>query len=571
MHRMFHRRALPWIGLFCILFAYVLSVLWLHPTNFFGLSEDDSIYFSSAKALAQGQGYILPSVPGALPATKYPILYPWILSLVWRWNPNFPANLAGAIAITVIFGLGYLTMVFLFLRSLKAFATAETLLLTAFCALHPLVLFYSASVLSDIPFAMLALSALVLADRAMQPGAGSASAAFCGLLGGLSILMRLFGLPIVLGIVIAALIRRTWRQLFIFVTSLTPFLAASAWRILFPAAAHSPASGASASSLGWSQSWAYYTNYLAIWKISVPNGHIFGKMVQNNALNIFSAPADFFLAPLFLRDTLVGHALVGIVAFTTLAGILRQARSRGWTPVHYALLPYSAVVLFWSFADANNRYFLPFWPLFVAGFLVELKHVIGMLRSVFFTKRPTFEKILAASLGALVFCLSAAVAVNYVSGTRRLLFLKSEERAALLRGRKGAYGWLSRFTPPGARVIAYDDPSVYLYTGRIAMRPIIFSTDALFAPERLNIAVDHMGDVARAIGAQYWLVADDDFDNEWPDATLRARAFTAALRLALSTVYTSPDGRVRIYSLSCLQQPEEPSCSSARHLLIPSE
>ena len=87
---------LVYLGLLLILVAYVVSVIRLHPTNFFGLFEDDSIYFSSAKALAQGQGYVLPSVPGTPPATKYPILYPLILSLVWRWNPSFPANLAGA-------------------------------------------------------------------------------------------------------------------------------------------------------------------------------------------------------------------------------------------------------------------------------------------------------------------------------------------------------------------------------------------------------------------------------------------------------------------------------------------
>src|SRR5713226_2532896 len=151
-----YRRALPWFGLFCILIVYAICVTRLKPANFFGRSEDDSIYFSSAQALAEGRGYILPSVPGTPPATKYPVLYPWILSLVWRLHPSFPANLSGAVAVSVIFGLGYLTLAFVFLRNLKILGNAETLFLTAFCALHPLVFFYGASVLSDIPFAMLA-------------------------------------------------------------------------------------------------------------------------------------------------------------------------------------------------------------------------------------------------------------------------------------------------------------------------------------------------------------------------------------------------------------------------------
>ena len=104
----------------------------LHPTNYFGLFEDDSIYFSSAKALAQGQGYVLPSLPGTPPATKYPILYPLILSLVWRWNLSFPQNLSAAVGITVAFGLAYITAGFFFLRRLRVFSDFEVVVLTAF-------------------------------------------------------------------------------------------------------------------------------------------------------------------------------------------------------------------------------------------------------------------------------------------------------------------------------------------------------------------------------------------------------------------------------------------------------
>src|SRR5271169_3028901 len=96
------RRALPWIGLSVILVTYVVTVIRLNPLDLFGIKQDDSLYFTSAEALANHRGYILPSVPGGPIATKYPILYPWILSWVWRWNPSFPANLNDAVALTVI-------------------------------------------------------------------------------------------------------------------------------------------------------------------------------------------------------------------------------------------------------------------------------------------------------------------------------------------------------------------------------------------------------------------------------------------------------------------------------------
>src|ERR1700751_30010 len=209
------RRILPWLGFVCISLIYVLAIVRLGPTNYFGMSEDDSIYLSSAKALAEGKGYILPSVPGTPPATKYPILYPWLLSWVWRWNPSFPANLAAAVAITVAFGLGYVGLTFLFLRRVKGIGQLEALFLTAFCALHPIVLLYSSSVLSDIPFAAMALGAMLIADGAIQGEGQGMAAAYSAVLVGLSMVLRVFRVPVAVGIFIAGVVRRAWRQLFI--------------------------------------------------------------------------------------------------------------------------------------------------------------------------------------------------------------------------------------------------------------------------------------------------------------------------------------------------------------------
>ena len=123
------RHALPWVGLSCILIVYLVSVFVINPLDLFGTTEDDAIYFSSAKALANHQGYILPSLPGGPIATKYPILYPWLLSWVWRWNPSFPSNVTDAVALTAAFGVIFLVSSFVFLRRLKGIGDAAALLL----------------------------------------------------------------------------------------------------------------------------------------------------------------------------------------------------------------------------------------------------------------------------------------------------------------------------------------------------------------------------------------------------------------------------------------------------------
>src|SRR5271163_3645988 len=225
MRQILDRRALPWLGLVFILIVYVISVVRLHPTNYFGLTQDDTIYFSSAKALADGHGYVLPSVPETPRATKSPFLYPWILSWVWRWNPSFPANVPDAVGVTVGFGCAFLTVAFLSFKQLNAFNDLEALLLTLFCALHPVVRVYSANVLSDIPFAAFALAVIVLSNRTLKHNSGVALAALCG---------------VAAGILIAMLLRRAWRKAAVFSACVAAFFATLAWRVLFTAPSQAP-------------------------------------------------------------------------------------------------------------------------------------------------------------------------------------------------------------------------------------------------------------------------------------------------------------------------------------------
>lgn len=59
-----------------------------------GSAQDDAIYMATAKAIADGRGYIHPELPSHPWQTKYPILYPLVLAAVWRAWPAFPDNVA---------------------------------------------------------------------------------------------------------------------------------------------------------------------------------------------------------------------------------------------------------------------------------------------------------------------------------------------------------------------------------------------------------------------------------------------------------------------------------------------
>jgi 4-amino-4-deoxy-L-arabinose transferase-like glycosyltransferase len=562
----FRGRAFPWTVLAVILICFVISILREHPTNYFGLTGDDAVYFSSAKALAQGQGYVLPNVPGAPPATKYPILYSWLLSWAWRVNGSFPANLREATAITVVFGLAFITLALVFLRRLAGIGNAESLFITAFCALHPRVIFFSGAVMSDIPFAVLALAAMLAADRAMHPQTKDTIAFSSGILAGLAMLMRLSGVAVVAGILVTAIARRAWRQLFVFCGSMVPFFAWIMWQQL--ELSKSRMAAFSGSSLGWTRMWAYYTSYVEFWRISVPDKSVFWTMLTNNLTQIVFGTSDYFLSPLLVGNTLASRALSAMVTAAIVAGLVRHAHREEWKVIHYVAPFYVAVIVLWNY-PITERNFILFLPLFSAGLWIEGKHLLRMLRGAFVGAVSPAEKVLAASIGLGVVALSGGMAWNYLTGARTVIARTGAYRVALRDEKREVYDWISHFTPSSARIIAYEDASAYLYTGRLAMPPVVFTTAELYEPARLEQTMDHMTDVARAIGAGYWIVSADDFDLEWSTARQKAHDRVAELGRTWPLAFRSRGGHVSIYSLQCLNDPNAAGCQSADRSIFP--
>ena len=544
------QRFLIWAGLACVLLVFVVLVVRIHPTNFFGLTEDDSIYFTSAKALAQGQGYTVPSVPGKPAATKYPILYPWMLSCVWRWNPSFPSNLRVAIGMSAAFGAIFLCLAFCFVRELKGFSDAEALIVTLICGMEPLFVLYSGSVLTEVPFAAFTLGALYLADEAMRPGGGS-KPLFCGALVGTASFIRVLGVPVAAGILCCGLVRKQYRACALFCASFLPFMCLLAWRIVFPAHLMQPVAASFRSNPAWQREWAYYTSYIADWRNDVPNLHIFWLMLKNHAIALMLGPSEFFVSLFTERGKQVSLTLAVIITAAVITGVIRQARQSEWKPIHFALPFYMGTIVLWSYLDAT-RFLVPFLPLFAAGLWFEGKFALRLAGKAAASGSAGGEKMAAATIALGVLFVAGGIGWHYYSAMKSIR-AKSFERAAFLESKKDAYEWLATQTGPGTRVIAYEDALLYLYTGRTAMRPTTFViADFLEAP-RMNKVMAEMGDVAPAIGAACWLVSDDDFSMESRTVTLPARAREKEIQLPSALAYRSPDGRVGVFCQRGLQ------------------
>jgi 4-amino-4-deoxy-L-arabinose transferase-like glycosyltransferase len=543
---------LLWIILSVIVLSYLCLVIRLHPTNFFGLSEDDTLYFSSARSIAEGHGYILPSVPGTPPATKYPILYPWILSWVWRWNSAFPGNLSAAVALNLVFGAAYLIAAFAFLRRLPGFSNTVALVLTAICAINPTVLFLSANLMSDIPFAALALGACVAASRANEKEAGPGATVFCGILTGLSILIRALGIPIAAGLFVAIALRSGWRKAATFAACVLPFMVALFSRsiLLVPKV---PLAAASSCSDSWRMTWLYYTSYAGFWRADVLSHGVFWQTVRNDFLAALVQPASYFVKASYLRAPVFALVLFVILSVIAIRGGARLVSSARWQPIHIALGFYLLPILAWNYG-VMDRFLLPFLPLIFAGVWSEFQHVVFQVRSA-----PRGKGRAEVAIVACFFCIAGAALLYGMgsswSGEIRDIASESESRAALLVEKREAYSWLKENSSPDARVLAYEDASLFLYSGRQAIRPVIFSAAGVNRPDVLNSELACITSSAQAIHAKYWVVSDDDFGSEWEPAKSRARAREQEIEQGLNPLFRSGQGRVRVYKLDSMGQP----------------
>jgi hypothetical protein len=527
----------------CALFAVAVAAI--HPTEFFGLSEDDSIYLSSARALANGHGYVLESVPGSPPATKYPIFYSWLLSRVWRWQPGFPANLNLALRLNVFFGFVYIVAAFFFLRSFEGLTDLERVLLVAFCGLHPVVVFHAANLLSDLPFAAVVLSALALYVGISRTDENGWMVLFCGFLGGAALALRTLGLPIVAGLMLGLVLQRRWRALGVFSLGAAPL--SCVWLSGIKLAHAQAAIGASVCSSVWRASWLYYTDYLGFWRADLLQNHVVWQSLKQSVLLLLLQPGSYLIAPTSLSGLL---AFVPAVVLSVLAliGSWKQMRGGRSSVVILVLCLYAIPVVIWDY-PAMARFLMPFLPLFVAGAWIEARRVgtriAASVRADGLRKEGPAIVVLSLAAFGLVIGLGWSFWRGHVA-----LAEQAKRRASFGPEKREAYDWLRDNAAADAAVIAYEDASLYLYSGHEAFRPVIFLPAGRFKPAILDSELGCISESSVQLRATYWMVSEDDFDFEWEPAATdgldQERRFLGGRPL----VFRSEAGRVRIYQVA---------------------
>ena len=120
-----------------------------------GIYHDDGIYVCTAKALAQGQGYRLINLPDSPLQTKYPIIYPALLAVVWKIWPVFPDNLVLMQWVTLLAGAAAVGLSYLYLIRFGYFSAGIACAAGLLAATSPQFLHFSVITMSETTFLLL--------------------------------------------------------------------------------------------------------------------------------------------------------------------------------------------------------------------------------------------------------------------------------------------------------------------------------------------------------------------------------------------------------------------------------
>jgi hypothetical protein len=354
------RRA-PWIAALIALVAALMTM----TSDPIGVFNDDGIYLLTAKALAEGQGYVYPHLPGTPPAIHYPPIWPMLLAAAWKIAPAFPANIgwfklinpvvialaaaAGVIVGQRLFGLRWWVALG---GAVAATLTVPVLLLTNLLLSEPL-------------FLLLLFPTLLVTERLVREG-GVRQAVTAALLVALLVLVRtLGGVVLVAGVMLLAYERR-WKELVVFaaltVALLLPWQL-FVWRAIptFPA-----------------ELLGSYGPYLD-WVVDgyKDGGVAFLRAVVAKNLDATWIMIGIFTSPLW--DGAIRHVTAALAMLTFAAGLVALA-PRGRAPVTaLALFGYLVAAVAWPFWI--DRFIWVVWPVVVLIALAGACTLADRLRS----------------------------------------------------------------------------------------------------------------------------------------------------------------------------------------------
>ncbi len=428
-----------------------------------GSFHDDAIYVSTASALANGQGYRLIDVPGAPLQTKYPIVYPAVLSIVWYVWPGFPENLVAMQALTLLFGAATVALGYLYVVRFAYFSRTIAASAGVVCATAPYFLYFAVQTMAEMPFALLSIVALwgvesylLRADMAKRTqfawGAALALPFLCRTIG---------AVLLVAGLGVLLCRRRPLR-----------------WYAAGAACAALPWIVWSMAGRGiWDQNPVdgYYTDYLGCWSSTglTMVGRVFSKnllmMAHGSAALPFEGLSVDLGAVIGRGNTAALMILAGLTPWLAMIPDLRRGRALAWM-----LAAMLGTMLVWSWPP--YRFLVPIMPFLVAYLLLVPATIMPAL-----CERRRWRLAGALAVVAIVLANCGLLARHAVQVRNTGYALAGLADAPVdWSSYERTFAWLRENSEPQDVIASGLDSMVGLYTDRRAVRPFVYDPGRLF-------------------------------------------------------------------------------------------
>jgi len=540
-----HRSRLPiWILILVLVVSSSIYVVILAPDKF-GVQYDDCIYVTTAKALATGQGYRIISLPYEPAQTKYPPLYPFLLSFIWRFYPQFPENLTIMMLLSVLAAISFLAVTWRYLVNQSYAGRWMAVVVVALTAVNARTMILATSIVSEMVYAALSVVGLCLAEQYEKERKDWVWGAGAGVVIGLAFLTRSAGIALLIGVAVYFVIRRQWRR------GLLPVAVGGAFVVGW---------------IGWSYinrstvegvNVAYYTSYLRDFDEVLSGLQAIGNesklmillgIVVRNILGFVLVSVPICLGLPYELIPYFGFAFLFIAA-----GFVRLS-SKGVRLLQVYVISYLAFHLMWPYVT-YSRFLMPLLPFLLLFVIAEFDKLVTLLRREWLSTGQVVRKISAAFVGlAAVLSVSA---VLYYSGRNiyRSLASSSLKKIAGPAVEDGqAIEWIRAHTDSSDVVICSRDPMYYLYTGRKATRSfrVNLSEAALPVQNYQQTANEQTESVFRIVNeskGRYIVLTTADFGYDTDPERTSLKALLEEHPGMFVPVFKSSDERSTIYRI----------------------
>ena len=518
----------------------------INPSRF-GFYHDDGIYMVTAKALATGQGYRIISLPYEPSQTKFPPLYPSLLSLIWRVNPQFPDNLLPMMLLSVLATAAFLALTWCYLNQKSYLSRWQALLVVALTAVNARTVILATGIYSEMVYSSLSIAGLWLAEmNEKKENSSWASSVVLGTVMGLAFLTRISGISLLIAVISYYLLRKKFIKASLLLAVSGLFVLA--WIIW----CYITLNNLEAINV------AFYTSYLRDFDNNISNLQSLLNIVAINVgLILFTSVPLISLGLGYLQaqnlfewgPIVISHTFVFSLTFVFIAaGFLRHA-SLGLRPLHVYMTFYLGLHLFWPYTT-HDRFLTPILPFLLLFLIRELNFLVTLVRDNLKSGSQVGQTLSAAFFTLLLLALSSITIKNYSSSIRWLLTSK-EIYAGRASEDAQAIRWIKAHTSPSDVLICYRDPLYYLYTGRKATRSLLVQPRVPKEEAAIHERAKTVFRIINESNGRYLILTSSDFEYDEHAEIMRKnlKNLLEQYPKTFASVFKSSDGRTAIYRI----------------------